>query len=177
MSEIFSGPAGRPPPAGAAAGVEPPEVLCTWTARRMRPVVLLGVLGVFAAFMLLAHFVFHSTEAVAALAMAAVAAVVPLVPAVRARVEYRLSDAALDSRLVTPDDSKRFKRLFEVGGLSHVVATRHGFMFRRPLNTTSPLRAFWRRYLSDAYSGEVHVESADRQRVLDAVSRLGVPVR
>jgi uncharacterized MnhB-related membrane protein len=167
----------RQPPIEADPEVVEPEPMCTWTARKMRPVVLVSVLGVFAAFMLLAHFVVHSSDAVVALATAAVGAVVPLVPAVLARSEYRLTREGLDRRPVTRDVPKPFTRRFDADGLSHVVATSHGFKFYLPVNTTRPVRAFWRRHLCDAYSGEVHVEAADRERVLGALARLGVSIR
>jgi hypothetical protein len=142
----------------------------------MRPAVVLGVVGVFAAFMLTAHVVFHSRAAVVALAGAAVAALVPLVPAVLARLEYRLTDAVLERRPATSDASKPFTRLFDAADLSHVVVTQHGFKFYLSVATENPLLALWRKHISDAYSGEVHVEAADRRRVHAALSELGITV-
>ena len=52
---------------------------------------------------------------------------------------------------------------------------RHGFKFYKPLNESSPLRRFWKAHVSDAFSGEVHLESVDRARVLEVVSEQGIP--
>jgi len=177
MLGIAGAPDGERASAGAGTGVGERETSCTWTARRVRPAVVLGVVGVFAAFMVLAHFVFHSRAAVVALAGAAVAALVPLAPAVLARLEYRLTDAALEHRPVTSDASRPFTRLVDVADLSHVVKTHHGFKFYLAVHAGNPMRAFWLRHFCDAYSGEVHVEAADRQRVLSSLSELGITVR
>ncbi len=177
MSETSGASGAEGSSAGAATGVRECEIICTWTARRMRPAVVLGVVGVFAVFMLLAHFVFHSRAAVVALAGAAVAALVPMAPAVLARLEYRLTDAVLERRPATSDASKPFTRLFDRADLSHLVVTQHGFKFFLSVGTKNPLLAVWRKHVSDAYSGEIHVEAADRQRVLAALSELGITVR
>ena len=63
------------------------QVLDQWTARKVQPVVLLYLVLVFAGFMALSLFVFHSREAVTALGMAAVAAVFATLPGVLERVE------------------------------------------------------------------------------------------
>ena len=53
-------------------------VLDQWSARKIRPSVVFYVVGVFAAFMAAAQFVFHSPTGTMALAAAAVAAILQL---------------------------------------------------------------------------------------------------
>jgi hypothetical protein len=73
-----------------------PEILDRWTARRVRPIVLLYIVAVFAAFIAVSIFVFHSPEAVKALVLAAVGALVASVPGVTGRVEYRLTETGIE---------------------------------------------------------------------------------
>jgi len=143
-----------------------PVVLRTWRARKLRPVVLWGVVLVFLAFMAVARFVVHSGEAVKALALAAVAALVPLLPGVINRQEFRLTDRGLDRRLHDPKKPREFRVVFAWADLAAVVPTRHGFKYARRLPPSGRARRFWNRHLSDAYSGEVQVEEADRAAVL-----------
>jgi hypothetical protein len=151
-------------------------VLCRWTARRVQPVVLLWVAAVFVGYMLIALFVFHSTTGVRELAIAAVAALVPLVPAVLARVEYRLDEVGLEQRPVSGRKPTEFTAVFRLAELSHVKPIRFGFKFYRPLDETSRWRRFWKLHVSDAFSGEVHVDPADRDRVVGALAGQGVIV-
>jgi hypothetical protein len=161
----------------AAANADEPVVLCHWTARKMEPITLVGVVLVFLAFMALSLFVFHSVAAVKALAAAAVASLVPLVPAVLNRIEYRLTERELASRTLDPKKPRDFKRVFMLDELSHIVPTRHGFKFFKALEDPSPLRRFWKTHISEACSGEVHVETADQKRVLGELARRGVSVK
>jgi len=141
-------------------------VLRTWRARKLRPVVLWGVALVFLAFMAIAWFVVHSGEAVKALALTAVAALVPLLPAVINRQEFQLTERGLDRRLHDPKKPRDFRTVFAWADLAGVVPTRHGFKFTRRLPESGRARRFWNRHLSDACSGEVQVEDADRAAVL-----------
>ena len=160
-----------------ASDADEAVVLCHWTARKMQPMVLVWVAVVFLAFMALSHFVFHSAAAVKALALAAVGFLVPLVPGVLSRVEYRLTEHELTSRMVDPKNPKDFKCVFVLDDLSHVVPTRHGFKYYKTLNEPSGLRRFWKIHVSDAYSGEVHVETTDQKRVLGVLAELGASVK
>ncbi len=154
-----------------------PEVLCRWSARKLRPIVLLWVALVSLAFIALGYFVFHSMTAVKTLAMTAVASLVPLVPAVLSRVEYRITGRKLERRPVNKEKPREFEAVFETDQLSHIVPMRHGFKFYRPLNESNPLLRFWKAHVSDAYSGEVHVEEADRESVMEILDRYGIPSR
>jgi hypothetical protein len=151
--------------------------LIEWTARKVQPVVILYVALVFVGFILIAHFVVHSPTAVKALLLASVGAIVPLVPTVLSRLEFRLHARHLERRPVNEKDPKEFATVFTVGELSHIVPTRHGFKFYRPIDVASPFRRFWKLHTSDRYSGEVQVEPADRESVLGALTELGVPSR
>jgi len=154
-----------------------PEVLCHWSARKMKPIILLYVAAVFGALMVPSYFVLHSTTAVKALALAAVASIVPLIPAVVSRVEYRLTARGFEHRPLGKKEPGEFKSVFQLDELSHVVPMRHGFKFYKPLNESNPFRRFWKAHVSDAFSGEVHVETVDRERVLDELAQRGIPER
>ncbi len=148
-----------------------------WSARRVRPVILLYVAAVFAAFMVLAYFVFHSPAAVRALAIAAVGAIVATAPAVVDKIEYQLTDLGLDKRTLRTKVPGPFTDVFRWEEVSHVVPMGHGFKYVKLLDETNPLRRFWKMQVSDRYSGEVHVAKHDLDRVLGAVAQRGIPAR
>ncbi len=148
-----------------------------WSARRVRPVILLYVAAVFAAFMALAYFVFHSPAAVRALAIAAAGAIVATAPATLDKIEYQLTDLGLDKRNVRTKVPGPFTDVFRWHEVSHVVPMGHGFKYVKLLDEAHPLRRFWKTQISDRYSGEVHVAKPDLDRVLGAVARKGVPTR
>jgi len=131
--------------------------------------VLAYVFLVFLAFMAMAWFGFHSLAAVKALALAAVGYGVALTPALLTRIEYELDDHGVRQRTLDRKKARAFQELFRWEELSHIVALRRGFKFFRPLSEPNALRRFWKKHLSDAYSGEVHVEAAERECVLEAV--------
>jgi hypothetical protein len=160
-----------------SANSDEPEVLFHWSARKVQPIVILYVAVVFIGFIAVSYFVLHSTTAVKALAMAAVGAIVPLVPAVMGRTEFRLDTQVLERRPKRDENPKDFETVFELGELSHIAPIRQGFKFYKPLDEAGPLRRFWKLHLSDEFSGEVQVESADREKVFGALSGLGVPER
>ena len=164
-------------PNSAAAADDQSEVLFQWSARKLQPIVLLYVAAILVAMMLFSYFVVHSMAAVKALAMTAVASMVPLVPAVLSRVEYRITGQGLDRRPVSKEKPREFETVFELDQLSYIVPMRHGFKFYRPLNESNPLLRFWKAHVSDAYSGEVHVERANRERVLEILNRYGISSR
>ena len=176
-SSVIHSESGQTEPDTTAMNNDEPEVLCHWSARKMQPIVLLYVAAVFVAFMVLSYFVFHSMTAVKALAMTAVGSVVALVPGVTSQVEYRLTDLELERRPLNKKDPKEFESVFQMDQLSHVVPMRHGFKFYLPLSESSPVRRFWKAHVSDAYSGEVHVETSDREKVLDLLAQHGIPCR
>ncbi len=51
----------------------------------------------------------------------------------------------------------------------------HGFKYYKTLNEASPIRRFWKAHFSDQFSGEVHVEKQDLERVLEIVDGGGRP--
>ena len=155
---------------------EDPHPRCAWTARKLHPVVLLYVALVYVGFVLVAHFGFHSTEAVAALAAAAMGTMVPLVPSVMARLEYRIVESVLEKRKADNGEQHDFEAIVSLDELSHVRPISHGFKFYKKTGNISGLRGFWKLHCTDELSGEVHVEKADRQRVLVMVAERGVPV-
>ena len=61
--------------------------------------------------------------------------------------------------------------------VEYIVRTAHGFKFYLPLDEPNPLRRFFKAHLSDAYSGEVHVDTADQERVVAVLNRYGVSCR
>jgi len=164
-------------PNATAANDNEPKVLCHWSARKLNLTVLLYVGAVFVAFMALSHYVFQSDTAVKSLAITAVGFLVSLVPAVLKRVEYRLTERELESR---PHNTKKpsvFTSVFELDQLSHIVPTRHGFKYYRPLNESNLLLRLWKAHLSEAFSGEVHVETVDQEGVLERLVRCGVSIK
>jgi hypothetical protein len=151
-----------------------PEVLDRWSARKVPPVVVLYVAAVMAAFMVLAHFVFNSPKAVKALVLALVGAIAATVPGVLEKVEYQLTDLRIEKRSINNKKPGQFKEVFCWDHLSHVVPTRHGFKYFNTMTETNPIRRFWKRHITDEFSGEVHVEKDDMERILGILERRGV---
>lgn len=152
------------------------EVLHQWSARKMQPIVLFYVAAVFVVFIAASFFVFHSMTAVNALALTAVAAIVPLVPSVLQRVEYRLTDRAIARRPFGAEPPREFESLVRLDELSRIVPMAHGFKFYKSLDERNPLRRFWCLYVSDAFSGEVHGEKVERERVFDVLGGRGIRI-
>jgi len=166
---------------GPEAPVAPgdrPVILHRWTARKLHPIVLVWTALVFLAFIALAVFVLHSPAAAKALVLAAIGFLVPLVPGVVARSEYRLTDEGLERRTVSRKEERTFEDVFRWSQLDRVVPMRHGFKFTKRLDEPRRLQRFWKTHLSDRFSGEVHVESGDRERVMAILSdRVSSPTR
>jgi hypothetical protein len=163
------------PDSDAAVTVQP-TVLYRWSARRMQPIVLLSVAVVFLVMMAVSYFVVHSMSAVKALATAAVAAIVSLVPTVLMRIEYRLTDRGIERRSQHKAKPKPFESLFRLDELDHVVPIGHGFKYVKVIDESRPFQRFWKRHLSDEFSGEIQVETADRKQVLAILAEKGVRV-
>jgi hypothetical protein len=147
----------------------------TWTARSVRPVTALYVVAVFVGSMALAHFVFHSPDAVKALALACTGAVVPLMANILGRTEYRLSEAGLEKRRVQSKEPREFKTLFRWDELSHLTPTGTGYKFYKEIRSSSRLSRFLKLHLSTGFSGEFHVEDGERDRILAVIQQKGIP--
>jgi len=146
-------------------------VLDRWSSRKVPPVVVIYVVGVFAAFIALSIFVFHSLDAVKALLIAAVGAVFATIPGVMEKVEYRMTEVGIEKRASGKKEPGSFEELFRWDELDRIVPTKHGFKYYKIMNETKPLRRFWKAHVSDRFSGEVHVEKADLERVQEGVRR------
>ena len=153
------------------AAPQDPVVEHTWLARKTRPVVALQVVGVFIGFMALAHFVFHSPEAVQALFAACVAALVSLVPGILTRMEYRLAAAGLEKRTASKQKEEEFQEVFRWEEVDRIVPTGAGFKFYKKVEERRPLNRLYKRNLSDSFSGEFQVEKEDRERVRSLLHR------
>jgi hypothetical protein len=147
-------------------------VLDRWSARKVPPIVVLYVVAVFAAFIALSVFVFHSLDAVKALLIAAVGAVVATVPSVMEKVEYRMTASGIEKRVSKKKEPDQFQELFRWDELDHIVPTRHGFKYSKAMNESNPFRRFWKAHLSDQFSGEVRAETTDLERILGEARRL-----
>jgi hypothetical protein len=147
-----------------------------WSSRKVQPIVVLYVLAVFAVFIALSHFVIQSAAAVKALALAAVGAVAVTIPGVLGKVEYQATEAGVERRTVNEKEPGGFEGVFRWDELSHVVPMRHGFKYYKTLHETNPFRRFWKLHLSDAFSGEIHVEKKDLERIMALVDRRGVEI-
>lgn len=154
-----------------------PEIQIDWTARKLQPIVLLYVAAVFVVLIAVVILVFDSMNAVKALALTAVAAVVPLVPSVLAKVDYRCGGGLLEQRPHNEKEPQDFEAIVRLDELSHIKPMRHGFKYYRPVDETNPLVRFWKLEFSDQYSGEVHVEPDDQEKVMELMRRQGVAVR
>lgn len=154
---------------------EEAAVLYQWSARRLQPIILVYVGGVFLAMMAFSHFLAHSPTAVKALALGAIGFIGPLVPGVLGKTEYRLTEAGLQTRPLNTKAPKDYKEVFLWPQLSHVVPMKYGFKYYKPVGDSSWLGRFWKNHVSDAYSGEFHIEVADRDVVLGIMVRQGIP--
>lgn len=152
----------------------PPPVICEWTARKMQPVILLYVILIFAAFVLIAHFIFHSDSAVQALLLAAVSSVIPLVPGVLSQTEYRLTRLGLEQRPVLKNKPAQFKIVFELARLDHIKPLNHGFKYYLVINESGALRRFMKKHFLSGFSGQVHIEKGELKTVLNELAAMGV---
>lgn len=146
----------------------------TWSARKVRPIVVLYVIGVFLAFVLLAHFVFHSGDAVRALLVAAVGSVASLVPGILTRTEYRLTRTGLARSAVRKGQPREFEHVFSWDEITRLVPTTSGFRYYLGVQSTGRLARFVRLRLLRGRSGEVRVEKEDRERVEAILARRGI---
>ncbi len=151
-------------------------VLDHWSARKVQPIVMLYVVAVFVVFIALSVFIFHSPEALKALVIAAVGGVAATAPGVLEKVEYRMTGSGIEKRTVNAKKPRPFKDVFRWDELSRVSRMKHGFRYDKTMPEASRLRRFWKKHISDGYSGEIHVERGDLDRVLAIVGRQGIAI-
>lgn len=147
-----------------------------WKARTMQPIIVLYVVAVFVILIAMSYFVFNSMTGVTSLAMVGFGTVVALLPGLLVRIEYRMTKTVLEKRTHNKKKPGTFKRVFQLDQLSHIVPLRHGFKYYKSLDEPNPLKRFWKNQISDAYSGEVHLEIKDRKRILDLLSGCGIKI-
>lgn len=146
-----------------------------WKARTIQPVTALYLTAVLGVFMAVAGLVFHSKEAVLALAALTGGELVMLAPGILNRVEYLLTESGLRERPHRPKDPPPFKDVFSWDELSHLIPTGAGFKFYRKFSEPRALKRFYKLHISGDYSGEFHVEPAERERVEELFRARGIP--
>ncbi len=147
----------------------------SWSARTVRPITAVYVVAVFVCFIGLAHFVFHSADAVRALFVALIGGVVGTVPSILNRVEYRITGAGLEKRPFRTESPREFEDVFAWDELSHLVSTSTGFKFYKRLPDSGPVSRFFKLHFSAGYSGDLHVDPRDRARVRAIIDQKGIP--
>lgn len=145
-----------------------------WKARPVKPMVALYAVAVFIPFILYAHFVAHSPAAVKALFFAAIGGVASMTPVILSRKRYCLTESGISVGPAHAENPTTLKTLFAWNELSHIVPTKAGFKYYKRLDEQSALRRFWKLHLSDQYSGEVHVEPGDQDRVMEIIREKGI---
>ena len=151
-------------------------VLYQWSARKLHPITIFYVAAVFVAMMAVSYFLFHSLTGVKALALGAFGFIVPLFPGVINKVEYRLTESGLDKRPLKPKAPQDFEEVFGWDQLSHIVPMKNGFKYYRSLDDSNPLQRFWKTHISDAYSGEFHIETENLDEIRGILARHGIPI-
>ena len=147
----------------------------TWTARTVRPRIAAYVAAVFLGFMAVAHFVFHSGEAVKALFLTAIGAIAATVPSILTRLEYRIDEGGLHKRPVRKRDPEDFEKVFMWDDVNYVIPTHSGFKYYKHFESTNPLIRFAKLHLLSGVSGEIHVQEADRNPVREAIRKRNIP--
>ena len=148
-----------------------------WSARKLRPSILVHVILIFVSFMAISLFVFHSMTAVRSLALGALALIVALLPQVLGRFEYQADESGVSKRSMGNKDKEDFERIFHWSELTHVSLLKHGFKYFKNLDEKNPVQRFVRMQISDKYSGEIHVEKMDQDRIVELFTDQGVPVQ
>lgn len=145
-----------------------------WKARKIKPIILIYVGMIFFIFILISHFVFHSSEAVKALLITALGTIGPLSIAMFNRIEYKLTKEMLEHRPINQNKPSEFKTLFSLDQKINIKRAGSGLKYFLPLEESNPLKRFLKMNFSDKYSGEILIEKEDRKKVLDAFSELGI---
>ncbi len=152
------------------------EAELNWTARKMSPIILFYVALVFIAFIAISYFVFHSMAAVKTLLFTAVGSIVTLLPMIFSRFEYRLTAQKLEYRTINKKEQKPFKVLFLSNQLSHLIKVKSGFKFYLIFKEKNPIRRFWKKHISDKYSGEIKVDKEEMLKIRRAFENLEIRI-
>lgn len=153
------------------------KVLHHWSARKIHPSVLIYVVIIYFALIAIVYFGFNSRKVVITLAATLAGIILPLLPGVLKRIEYKLTAQTLEQRPLTPENTTEYKEVFKLNQLDHIVKIKHGFKFYLTIDEQKPFKLFWKKHLSDKFSGEVHVESGDIDRVIETVTKHGIASR
>jgi hypothetical protein len=153
------------------------EEVCRWSSRRMSPKIMLYVAIVFIFFIAVSYFGFHSVTAVKGLVFTALGSIVSLMPLVFTRVEYRFTQERLESRPIRKKEQHPYKTLFLLDQLSHIVKIDGGFKFYLVLKERNSILRFFKKYISNHYSGEVRLENKDTERVMTTLEKYGISIR
>lgn len=152
------------------------EEIHYWSVRKISPKILLLIAIVFLIFIAIAYFGFHSTNAVQALIYSALGSIVTLLPGVFTFLEYRLSKEKLEYRPIRKKSQKSYKTIFLVKELSHLVKTADGVKYYLKFSENNSIRRFWKKHISDKYSGEVKIPNNDTSKILDTFKNYGVSI-
>jgi hypothetical protein len=155
-----------------------PDLEYTWTARELKPRVVLYVLLVFLAFMALAEFGFHSTAAVKALFLAAIPSVAGMIPGLLSRTEYNVTGSGMWKRSLKragKGDPSPSKEVFSWDQVDRIVPTSEGFKYYTRIEDKGLFRRVLKLHVLAGHSGEVHVETEDRDRVWATLASHGFP--
>lgn len=150
------------------------EILLEWSARKVRPIILVWLALIFLVAMAGVWFTVHTREAVMALLAAGAAAIGSAVPGVVNRIGYRATVDVLEKLPPSKKKKREFVTVFRWDELSHVRPGKYNVKYFKHLAEPNVLRRFWKLHISDSYSGEFHMEAENRDEILAMLERLGV---
>ncbi|MDX1828667.1 MAG: hypothetical protein R3342_03880 [Lutibacter sp.] len=154
-----------------------PAIEYYWSARSMSPKIILYLAIVFIIIITITYFGFHSLTAVKTLAFTAFGFILSIIPKIFTRIEYRLTPQKLESRIVSKKEQKPYKTLFLLDQLSYIVKIDNGFKFYLVLKEKNLISLFWKKYISDRYSGEVRLEKKDTERIINTLKKYGISIK
>jgi hypothetical protein len=74
-------------------------------------------------------------------------------------------------------DKVAFEKIFLWSELTHASVLKHGFKYFKNLDEKNPVRHFVKIKFSDRYSGEIHAEKEDQDRILGLFTEQGIPIQ
>lgn len=156
------------------AVIDGPEILLEWSARKVRPVVLVWLALIFLTCLVVAYFIARSKETITALLAAGATALGTTAPSVMNKVVYRATPDTLEKLPPGKKKKQEYVTVFRWDELSHVKPGKHTFKYFKRFEEPNAVKRFWKLHVSDAWSGEFHVEDGNREEVLALLERLGV---